>query len=862
MNINESTKLELGSTAKLRTLVNYLEIVEQLHEQYAHVPALELSALTPSPEDRLTRWAISYLLIIRLLQQSARCCAETKSAPLELAVCLSNRIIRSYLSTARDRSLEPMLEAALEREYSASPAEGFFTAGGLHHFKNFESSDDHRSVTVREAFARSVNLVFIRLMRDIERYYMCRSGGASADVLLNGSSRERHQYLVRFADEEGRVFLRRFYRKYAGVTPAEALDELARGRNWSPVRLAVVYRSVRPEATVAEFTTFLHAHLRVPVQSNQFAALYQQYGSDKFNLADRGYLARVHPLELWLIWYLTEHPRATFAEVVSASADERQQSYAWLFRTHHKKAQNLRIRILMEEDAFKEIWHEWNRAGYPFERLVPSYATAIGVSGDTPAALAELLGIIVNGGMRYPHSAIEQLRFAENTPMETVLRRQPGKGQRVLSAEVAALVRRELIQVVINGTARRACCGFARGDGSIVPLGGKTGTGDNRIKTFTSGGRLVGSRVANRTAVFAFIIGDRFFGTVIVFVPGDAARNYEFSSSLPVQVFKDFGADVEAVVGTVKVFDCKGSFLRSFSRRRCDDSRLTNWATNVKKFHLRFMARFELKSYVVILAVLLCPQAMYAQQPPPAEEAQALVREVVRNELQAQQADQTRWRYVSREQQRGIDQTKEVIETSEGALSRIVAEDNQTLTSQQQRREDQRLQQLIRNPTDLRRQKQEQERDEEKEQQLLAMMPDGFLYEYEWSDGRSVGLSFRPNPAFSPPTREAAVFHAMEGTMIVDELSKRLKELRGRLVRDVVFGWGILGRLHKGGVFEVHQDEVAAGHWELTLVDVHITGKVLFFKTISEQQHEERGAFHRVPGNLDLAQAVEMLKQN
>lgn len=72
-----------------------------------------------------------------------------------------------------------------------------------------------------------------------------------------------------------------------------------------------------------------------------------------------------------------------------------------------------------------------------------------------------------------------------------------------------------------------------------MPLGGKTGTGDNRIKTFTSGGRLVGSRVANRTAVFAFVIGDRFFGTVIVFVPGDAARNYEFTSSLPVQIFKD-----------------------------------------------------------------------------------------------------------------------------------------------------------------------------------------------------------------------------------------------------------------------------------------------------------------------------------
>jgi membrane peptidoglycan carboxypeptidase len=193
----------------------------------------------------------------------------------------------------------------------------------------------------------------------------------------------------------------------------------------------------------------------------------------------------------------------------------------------------------MEEDAFKEIWRAWSRVGYPFERLVPSYATAIGVSGDTPGALAELMGIIVNDGMRYPHTAISQLRFAQNTPMETVLRRQPSDGQRVLSVDVAALVRQELIRVVENGTARRACCGFVTSDGSVVPLGGKTGTGYNRIKSFGSGGRLVDSRVANRTAVFAFMIGDRFFGTVMVFVPGEVAGKYEFTSSLAVQVFKD-----------------------------------------------------------------------------------------------------------------------------------------------------------------------------------------------------------------------------------------------------------------------------------------------------------------------------------
>jgi len=217
--------------------------------------------------------------------------------------------------------------------------------------------------------------------------------------------------------------------------------------------------------------------------------------------------------------------------------------------------------------------------------------------------------------------------------------------------------------------------------------------------------------------------------------------------------------------------------------------------------------------------------------------------------------------YVSREQQPGSDLTKKVIETREGMLSRIIVEDHHPLTSRQQQQQDQHLQHVIQNPSELKKQKKEQEHDKQREQQLLAMMADGFLYEYEGSEGRNISLGFRPNSGFDPPTRETEVFHAMQGTMIVDDATKRLKELRGRLVRDVVFGWGILGRLRRGGSFDVRQDEVAFGHWELTLIDVHITGKALFFKTIGEQQHEERSDFQEVPANLTPAQAVEMLKQ-
>src|SRR3546814_7614636 len=108
-------------------------------------------------------------------------------------------------------------------------------------------------------------------------------------------------------------------------------------------------------------------------------------------------------------------------ETVAGSADGRQESYGCLFKSSRIAAQNRRIRTLLEQEAFVPIHAQWKRMGYPFDRLVPSYATAIGASGDRPDALAELMGIIVNHGVRLPTVRIEKLRFAENTPSETIV---------------------------------------------------------------------------------------------------------------------------------------------------------------------------------------------------------------------------------------------------------------------------------------------------------------------------------------------------------------------------------------------------------------------------------------------------------
>ncbi len=504
LNINEGTKLDLGSTAKLRTLVAYLDIMDKLHQRLSRLDSTQLRALEVDKKDVLTRWAADYFL------------------------------------AAKDRSLAAMLEAALERRYSAGTGEGFFTGGGLHYFENFKPEDNGKVMSVRDGLRNSVNLVFIRLMRDIVHHYMFLTPGSSARLLQDVDDPRRAGYLARFADQEGQVFMRRFLVKYRRKTAQEAEDLLLGDVRPTPSRLAAIFRTIAPEAPLDQFIAFVKRHQTPGMDAAQdrLVKLYEQFAPGQMSLADRGYVAGVHPLELWLVGYLRSHPGASQSQVMQDSRAERQAVYSWLLSPHRKQAQDKRILGLLEGEGFVEIHRQWALTGYPFDTLVPSYATAIGASADRPAALAELMGILVNDGLRKPAVRIQSLHFAAATPYETVLQYKPGRAERVLAPEVARAVRGALRLVVEGGTAQRVKRAFVRPDGSIMPVGGKTGTGDQRFDVYGGGGRLITSRVVNRSATFVFNVDERFFGTIIAYVPGAQAAAYDFTSGLPVQLLK------------------------------------------------------------------------------------------------------------------------------------------------------------------------------------------------------------------------------------------------------------------------------------------------------------------------------------
>lgn len=506
----EGGKLELGSTAKLRTLITYLEIVEALYREYAGRPASELRAVEVGDGDRITEWALA------------------------------------WLAAHPDGTLDQILDAAMSRRYSASPAERFFTGGGVHTFSNFDATHNNQVLTVREAFRHSVNLPFIRMMRDIVHYYIHRLPGSPAQALSNRDDPRRQELLARFADREGQVFLGQFYERHREKTPDASLDAMVSARSLTPQRLAWAFRSVLPEAPLPEFADFVRKHAGVVGLSDaRIEELYRMADPTPHPLVDLGYLAGVHPLEIWLVRYLIENPGATRAEVMEASRQVRQDVYRWLFATRRTAAQDQRIRSILEAEAFVEIHKAWRRVGYPFESLVPSYATAIGSSADRPDQLAELVGVILNDGVRYPTTRVTEIHFAAGTPYETVLRRDPAPGERVLSPEIARVVREAMLDVVEFGTARRAF-GAVRGpDGQPIPIGAKTGTGNNRYRVYGQGGRLIEDRAINRTSTLVFFIGDRFYGTLTVFVPGPQADDYGFTSSLPAQILRMIGPLLE-----------------------------------------------------------------------------------------------------------------------------------------------------------------------------------------------------------------------------------------------------------------------------------------------------------------------------
>jgi hypothetical protein len=268
-----------------------------------------------------------------------------------------------------------------------------------------------------------------------------------------------------------------------------------------------------------------------------------------------------------------------------------------------------------------------------------------------------------------------------------------------------------------------------------------------------------------------------------------------------------------------------------------------------------------------IAALLMAPLGAMAfqQNPGTASDPTALVRRASQNELSTTNGNGVAVRYRLRKADDKGSTTKEIVETKDGGVAKLIAIGDQPLTQEQAQAEADRLQHLMNDPSiQEHRQKREKE-DSDRANKMIRLLPDAFVYTdagvVEGPSGPCYRLTFRPNPKFDPPDREAQVYHGMAGELWIDKEQERMVRLDAHLISDVDFGWGILGRLYKGGSLLVEQADVGSRHWETTHLKLNLTGKALMFKSLRFVTSEDASDFHPI-AQIGYRDAIKMLQSD
>jgi hypothetical protein len=246
-------------------------------------------------------------------------------------------------------------------------------------------------------------------------------------------------------------------------------------------------------------------------------------------------------------------------------------------------------------------------------------------------------------------------------------------------------------------------------------------------------------------------------------------------------------------------------------------------------------------------------------------QAQALVERALANELKTTEDVSHPMRYVLRKTSPRLSTTKEIFETRDGAVALLMATNGQPLSAADEQKEQARLDALLQNPGLQRHRKQAEDADAGRALKVLRALPSAFVYEYagpmDTPAGRAERYTFKPNPAFTPPDLETEVLTAMSGEIRIDPARERVTHLEGRLEDDVDFGWGILGRLNKGGWIVVDQAKVCGDAWRTVHFQMSMSGRV-FFRTRLFDTTEDESQYAPLPAGLSYAQAIDSMRQD
>jgi len=240
-----------------------------------------------------------------------------------------------------------------------------------------------------------------------------------------------------------------------------------------------------------------------------------------------------------------------------------------------------------------------------------------------------------------------------------------------------------------------------------------------------------------------------------------------------------------------------------------------------------------------------------------------IMRQTLRNEIASSYGNRAPLRYRLKKISATSNTVKQIVETADGGVSRLIESDGKPLSTVQQRQEIERLKALDRDPSIEAHRRRNETRDVERTRKFMRLLPDAFVYQYAGSlkhaKGTFIRLTFEPNPKFSPPDFESRILTGIHGEIWIDPADLRIAHIEGKTFRQVDFGWGILGTLYPGGTLLIEQTNTSTCGWQLSHLELHLQGKELIFKSLHIELKETAEDYERTPKNWTYHDAVRWL---
>jgi hypothetical protein len=222
-------------------------------------------------------------------------------------------------------------------------------------------------------------------------------------------------------------------------------------------------------------------------------------------------------------------------------------------------------------------------------------------------------------------------------------------------------------------------------------------------------------------------------------------------------------------------------------------------------------------------------------------------------------------RYQVRKTDAKGDTTREVIETRDGAVARLIQRNGSPLTAFEDSAERQRLKDELATPSDSIK---HHKRDNETRQnsiELIRLMPGAMINTYAPGQpqlpglaSRQVVIDFRPNPAFKPPTMLADLLTGFQGRVWIDSQSHCMTRIEGRVLHPVNFGWGLVAHIYPGGTVELEQINAGDNRWVYSHLSTHLTVRVVV-KTVPLDDQMTATDFHILPAPVSFQEGIRML---